>query len=136
MLLLLCLTFGSMTVYAKEESFGGKMYYCVIDGDDNGIHYSFEGGKTLTMSGSVKIFDTTNYIGTPTTVYVLCYEKTLIGPGNKICSASVLPKYDGKYYSFYDEGETKNTSDKYYVYCYKDGDDGFDVEIKGTLTTN
>lgn len=127
---------SSMVVSAATSNFEGTLNYRVLDGSTNGKYYSFDANKTLTMSGSVTIYDTTNYIGTPNTVYILCYEKTLFGQGNKICDTSVTPAYDGQAHSFYATGTTTNTSDKYYIYCHKIEDDGFDLTIKGTLSTN
>lgn len=125
-----------MVVSAKTESFSGTMKYRVLNGSSNGVYYSFDGNKSLTMSGTVKVFDTTNYGGNPNTTYICCYEKTKSGSGNKICDASVKAYYDGTSYSFSDTGTTINKSDKYYIMCYKTEDDGFDVEISGTLSTN
>lgn len=134
--LLTMLLFSSMVVSAKTESFSGTMNYRVLDGSSNGVYYSFDGKKTLKMSGTVKVYDTTNYGGTPNTTYVCCYEKTGSGSGNLICDASVTAYYDGTSYSFSDTGTTINTSDKYYIMCYKIEDDGFDVKISGTLSTD
>lgn len=136
MALLTMLLFSSMVVSAKTESFSGTMNYRVLDGSSNGVYYSFDANQTLKLSGSVKVYDTTNYGGTPNTTYVCCYEKTGSGLGNLICKASVTADYDGKAYDFSDTGTTINTSDKYYIRCYKVQDDGFDVQISGTLSTD
>lgn len=130
------LLFSSMVVSAKTESFSGTMNYRVLDGNSNGVYYSFDGNKTLTMSGTVKVYDTTNYGGMPNTTYVCCYEKTGSGAGNLICDASVKAYYDGTSYGFSDTGTTINSSDMYYIMCYKIEDDGFDIEISGTLSTD
>lgn len=112
------------------------MEYRVLDGSANNVYYSFGANKSLTMSGSVKVYATTNYGRTPYPTYICCYEKTNSGSGNKICSASVTAKFDGNSYSFSNTGKTINKSDKYYIMCYKVEDDGFDIQINGTLSTN
>ena len=68
-LFLSMLLLGSMAVSAATSNFEGTLDYRVLDGSTNGKYYSFDANKTLTMSGSVTIYDTTNYIGTPNTVY-------------------------------------------------------------------
>lgn len=134
--LLLTLLICSMNVSAKSEDFSGTMYYRVLDGSSNGKYYSFNKGETLTMSGTVKVIDTTNYGGTPNATYIYCYEKTSSGKSKEICSDSVTAYYDNTFYNFYATGTTENTSDKYYIMCFKYEDDGFDVEIKGKLSTD
>ena len=64
------------------------------------------------------------------------YEKTRWGQGNKICEDSTVAYYDGQLYSFSATGKTTNTSDKYYILCYKVNDDGFDISISGSLETD
>lgn len=125
-----------MVVSASSHTFEGTMYYRVLNGSANNRYYSFSANKTMTLSGSVKVIDTDNYGGTPSTTFVCCYEKTDSGSGNKICEDSVVAYYDGNFYSFYDTGTTINTSDKYYIMCYKNEDDGFDIQISGTISTN
>ena len=134
--LLTMLLFSSMVVSAKTESFSGTMNYRVLDGSSNGVYYSFDANQTLTLSGTVKVYATTNYGGTPNTTYVCCYEKTGAGSKKLICSASVKAYNDGNAYEFSGTGTTINTSDKYYIMCYKIEDDGFDVQISGTLSTD
>ena len=135
-LLLVMLLTSSMTVAAQSETFGGTMYYRVLDGGENGIYYSFMGGKIMTLAGSVRVIDTTNFNGTPNTTYIGCYEETGSGSGNLICEDSVRAYYDNTDYRFYAVGTTINTSDKYYILCYKIEDDGFDIAISGSIATN
>ena len=127
---------ASTSSLAKTENFYGTMYYRVLNGAENNVFYSFEGDKNITMSGDIKVIDTTNYGGKPNTKHVCLYEKTRWGQGNKICEDSTVADYDGKAYSFYATGKTTNTSDKYYILCYKAADDGFDIRISGSLTTD
>ena len=134
--LLMMLVFSSMAVSAKTEYFSGTMDYRVLDGSSNNVYYSFEANESLTMSGSVKVYDTTNFGGPAYPTTICCYEKTKSGQGNKICSASVTAKFDGKSYSFSNTGKTINKSDKYYIYCYKVNDDGHNIQVDGTLSTN
>lgn len=130
------LVLNSLVVIAKSESFSGTMYYRVLDGSSNGKYYSFDGNKTITLSGGVKVIETSNFGGSANTTYICCYEKTGLGGGRKICEASTVATNDGEWHNFYNTGKTINTSDKYYIYCYKVNDDGYDVSISGSLSTN
>lgn len=125
----------ALPTLGASKSWSMTLSYSVCDGSSNKIYYTGKKGDTINVSGTVYVdsFDKGHYDSSIKT-YCYLYRKKIIGY-DKIC----YEKLD----TFYDVGDecsinmsasiTKNSS-KYFLYFYKDGDDGFNLKGSGTIS--
>lgn len=122
-------------VSAANTSWNMTMNYSVCDGSANKIYYVGEKKDTVNITGNIYVYSLDEgHSSSSIATYCYLYRKKIIGY-EKIC----YQKLD----TFYDVGDSSvinmtatvsKKSKKYFMYCYKNGDDGFNLKGSGNIT--
>lgn len=123
----------SLQVNAATYNFGGDLNHRVLDGSSstNNKFYNIQANKKLTISGTARNTTFADITATANTTFIRCFEGNASGKGTIICGTTVTVGL-GESKSFSASGTPKKT--QCYMYCYKAEDDGYDLNISGTIS--
>lgn len=118
---------------ATTHTFSGTLNYRVLDGSANGKYYDITPNRGLAISGTVgglECFSSSQHIN-PT--YITCMEGKSGGRGTILCEAIVkVGIYEEE--EFYAQSVKNPQTSQCYMYTYKIEDDGYDLQISGSIT--
>ena len=129
-----------MSLFAASYKIEGSLHYRLLDGSENNKCYTIGANKNVVIAGRVEVsgynaaeVETNAYgqkVSTQTT-YINLYESNSSGKGVKVCGDTV--KVSSGSIAYVASGTTQFANKKY-MYIYKPMNDGYDLEINGSIS--